>query len=392
MTLGGLFSKETSKDVGKRCEGNTIVFNIQSLYDEHSSVQRENNVGTLFAMSGSTKDHMPILFHHNDDARDIWMAQEGPTQGIMTGFKDTEPVESVAGKANNDEHQPKLLAGSPLILLSSELPALAQSLLILIIRFSSIRSQKLRHNEPKALVSVDIQVNGRDHAGKNKTLVMLRLRMMGIPPKILSLGKSNAAVGSCLEVGIRQPSPPSPAIVTVLVRTLITCFQKDTDQQSILLVERNQILILLEGGQAAHLPQLNTNPSWLANKTSTVQLVDHSAVSDNDIGYGGIVNLEVVMVEYQEKGTIRTSKHDFENSAVSDPVWCGNSELVVFIQLVVFTWMAVMKPAGKRQSDLILNQLVISKALEDPNWDASNARRDANISTTKKYGHCVPIT
>ncbi|GJV83539.1 hypothetical protein Tco_1523437 [Tanacetum coccineum] len=58
-------------EVGKVCEGNTIVHPPVSL-DEHVSVQRENKVRTLL-LQALPEDHMPY-FHHNDDARDIWVA------------------------------------------------------------------------------------------------------------------------------------------------------------------------------------------------------------------------------------------------------------------------------------------------------------------------------
>ncbi|GJY80637.1 ribonuclease H-like domain-containing protein [Tanacetum coccineum] len=59
------------KRLGKDAKGNTIVHPPVSL-DEHVAVQRENKVRTLL-LQALPEDHMPD-FHHYDDARDIWMA------------------------------------------------------------------------------------------------------------------------------------------------------------------------------------------------------------------------------------------------------------------------------------------------------------------------------
>ncbi|GJW31919.1 retrotransposon protein, putative, ty1-copia subclass [Tanacetum coccineum] len=61
------------KRLGKDAKGNTIVHPPVSL-DEHVAVQRENKVRTLL-LQALPEDHMPD-FHHYDDARDIWMADE----------------------------------------------------------------------------------------------------------------------------------------------------------------------------------------------------------------------------------------------------------------------------------------------------------------------------
>ncbi|GJR38193.1 hypothetical protein Tco_1213877 [Tanacetum coccineum] len=80
------------KRLGKDAKGNTIVHPPVSL-DEHVAVQRENKVRTLL-LQALPEDHMPD-FHHYDDARDILYRQ------LMA--RNSEPVESSACKANNDD-------------------------------------------------------------------------------------------------------------------------------------------------------------------------------------------------------------------------------------------------------------------------------------------------
>ncbi|GJR94984.1 hypothetical protein Tco_0267158 [Tanacetum coccineum] len=60
------------KRLGKDAKGNTIVHPPVSL-DEHVAVQRENKVRNLVASSSYLRT-MPRIYHHYDDARDIWMA------------------------------------------------------------------------------------------------------------------------------------------------------------------------------------------------------------------------------------------------------------------------------------------------------------------------------
>ncbi|GKB21160.1 ribonuclease H-like domain-containing protein [Tanacetum coccineum] len=98
------------KRLGKDAKGNTIVHPPVSL-DEHVAVQRENKVRTLL-LQALPEDHMPD-FHHYDDARDIWIAVKARFGGNEESKKMRKTMLKTDARPDNDDINLKFLRALP---------------------------------------------------------------------------------------------------------------------------------------------------------------------------------------------------------------------------------------------------------------------------------------